>query len=133
MKKIFFILLVLPLLFTFSCAGYSFLIVLESVESPVNTRQQFGENKITTFQNDGKDICRYEDDYIDIIWQVGENYFFLAMRNKTKHIIKINWDEACCVDYNGMTGRVLHQDTNSQTDMNPKGFLRYRQEQLSVI
>lgn len=122
MKKIFFILLVLPLLFTFSCAGYSFLIVLESVESPVNTRQQFGENKITTFQNDGKDICQYEDDYIDIIWQVGENHFFLTMRNKTKHIIKINWDEACCVDYNGMTGRVSHQGTKFTDRYEPQGI-----------
>ena len=86
MKKFFYILVVLPFLFS-SCAGYSFLVVLESVESPVNTKQPFGENKITTFQNDGKDICRYEDNYIDIEWLVGDKSFFFTMRNKTKHII----------------------------------------------
>lgn len=69
-----------------------------------------------------RDTCRYEDDYIDIIWQVGENHFFLAMRNKTKHIIKINWDEACCVDYNGMTGRVSHQGTKFTDRYEPQGI-----------
>ncbi len=120
-KNLFYILVVLPFLFS-SCAGYSFLVVLESVESPVNTKQPFGENKITTFQNDGKDTCRYEDNYIDIEWQVEDKNFFFTMRNKTKHIIKINWEEACCVDYNGMAGKVIHHGTRIIDRYEKQGF-----------
>ena len=55
-------------LFT-ACGTYvaSYSIVLSEVESPADSKQQFGETKVVGFNEEGVDKYRYEDDYIDII------------------------------------------------------------------
>lgn len=50
-------------------ANYS--VGLATVESPADTKQQFGETKVVNFDEGGISKYRYEDDYIDIVWYVG--------------------------------------------------------------
>ena len=62
-------------LFT-SCGAFksyvaSYSIGLSEVESPADSKQQFGETKVVSFNEEGVNKYRYEDDYIDIIWYVG--------------------------------------------------------------
>ena len=81
---------------------------LSEVESPADAKQQFGETKVVTVEEDGISKYRFEDDYIDIIWTVGSKQFNFNLRNKSGHTLKINWDDISYVDINGQVGRVMH-------------------------
>lgn len=78
------------------------------MESPADAKQQFGETKVVTFDEDGINKYRYEDDYIDIVWYVGKKQFNFTLKNKSGHSMKINWDDVSYVDINGRVGRVMH-------------------------
>ena len=81
---------------------------LNSVESPADAKQQFGETKVVNFTEGELTKYRYEDDYIDIVWYVGAKQFNFVLKNKSNHTIKINWDDISYVDIKGNTGRVMH-------------------------
>ncbi len=81
---------------------------LNSVESPADAKQQFGETKVVNFTEADLTKYRYEDDYIDIVWYVGQKQFNFVLKNKSNHTIKINWDDISYVDIKGNTGRVMH-------------------------
>lgn len=77
-------------------ADYS--VGLATVESPADAKQQFGETKVVTFDEEGVSKYRYEDDYIDIVWFVGSKQFNFTLKNKSGHTLKINWDDVSYVD-----------------------------------
>lgn len=111
-KKQLFVLPFMGLLFT-SCgmmqsymASYS--VGLSSVESPANSKLQYGETKVVDFKDGEVNKYRYEDDFIEIVWYVGFTQFNFELKNKTTHSMKINWDDISFVDINGKTGRVMH-------------------------
>lgn len=113
MKKFGFILFVSGCFLFSSCgmlksyvATYS--VGLNTVESPANAKQQFGETKVVSFDDGGINKYRYEDDYIDIVWYVGSKQFNFTLKNKSGHTLKINWDDVSFVDINGQVGRVMH-------------------------
>ena len=81
---------------------------LNSVESPADAKQQFGETKVVNFTEADLTKYRYEDDFIDIVWYVGLKQFNFVLKNKSDHTIKINWDDISYVDIKGNTGRVMH-------------------------
>ena len=81
---------------------------LNSVESPADAKQQFGETKVVNFTEADLTKYRYEDDFIDIVWYVGQKQFNFVLKNKSNHTIKINWDDISYVDIKGNTGRVMH-------------------------
>lgn len=87
-------------------ANYS--VGLATVESPANAKQQFGETKVVSFNEEGVSKYRYEDDYIDIVWYVGLKQFNFTLKNKSGHTLKINWDDVSYVDVDGQVGRVMH-------------------------
>ncbi len=87
-------------------ADYS--IGLSSVESPADAKKQFGETKVVNFNEEGVNKYRYEDDYIDIVWYVGQKQFNFVLKNKSGHTLKINWDDVSYVDVKGNVGRVMH-------------------------
>ena len=87
-------------------ADYS--VGLATVESPADAKQQFGETKVVTFDEEGVSKYRYEDDYIDIVWFVGSKQFNFTLKNKSGHTLKINWDDVSYVDTKGQVGRVMH-------------------------
>ena len=90
---------------------------LAAVESPADARQQFGETKVVTFDENGVNKYRYEDDYINIVWYVGTKQFNFNLTNKSGHSMKINWDDVSYVDTKGQVGRVMHSGVK-YTDRN---------------
>ena len=96
-----------------SCGAFknyiaSYSVGLSSVESPADAKQQFGETKVVTFNEEGVSKYRYEDDYINIVWYVGLKQFNFTLNNKSGHRLKINWDDISFVDTKGQVGRVMH-------------------------
>ncbi len=96
-----------------SCGAFksyvaSYSVGLSEVESPKDAKQQFGETKVVTFDENGINKYRYEDDFIDIVWFVDSKQFNFTLRNKSGHTLKINWDDISFVDINGQVGRVMH-------------------------
>lgn len=81
---------------------------MSSVESPADAKKQFGETKVVNFNEEGVNKYRYEDDYIDIVWYVGQKQFNFVLKNKSGHTLKINWDDVSYVDVKGNVGRVMH-------------------------
>lgn len=81
---------------------------LSAVESPANAKQQFGETKVVTFDDNGVSKYRYEDDYINIVWYVSPTKFNFTLNNKSNYSLKINWDDISFVNTNGQVGRVMH-------------------------
>lgn len=111
-----------------SSAVATYQVGLKEVESPANAKQQFGETKVVTLNENGMTKYRYEDDYIDITWYVNMKKFNFTLKNKSNHTLKINWDDISYVDYKGSTGRVMHagvkytERNNSQPSSTiPKG------------
>lgn len=87
-------------------ASYS--VGLSSVESPADAKQQFGETKVVSFNEEGLTKFQYEDDFIDIIWFVDSKQFNFTLKNKTQYSMKICWDDISYVDIDGQSGRVMH-------------------------
>lgn len=51
---------------TFKSYVASYSIGLSEVESPADSKQQFGETKVVSFNEEGVNKYRYEDDYIEL-------------------------------------------------------------------
>ena len=96
-------------------ANYS--VGLATVESPADAKQQFGETKVVSFNEEGVSKYRYEDDYINIVWYVGLKQLNFTLKNKSGHTLKINWDDVSYVDVKGQVGRVMHSGVK-YTDRN---------------
>ena len=113
MKKVNFFLLAFAAFVLASCGAFktyiaNYSVGLSSVESPADAKQQFGETKVVTFNEEGVSKYRYEDDYINIVWYVGLKQFNFTLNNKSGHSLKINWDDISFVDTEGQVGRVMH-------------------------
>ena len=113
MKKVNLFLLAFTAIMLTSCGAFKNYIAsssagLSSVESPADAKQQFGETKVVTFNEEGVSKYRYEDDYINIVWYVGLKQFNFTLNNKSGHSLKINWDDISFVDTYGQVGRVMH-------------------------
>lgn len=113
MKKIHLLLLVMGACLLSSCGAFksyiaSYSVGLSAVESPADAKQQFGETKVVTFDEEGVSKYRYEDDYINIVWYVDSKQFNFTLNNKSGHSLKINWDDISFVDTKGQVGRVMH-------------------------
>ena len=110
MKKAFYL---LSLLLLVSCGTpveiTNYDISLSAVESPKDSKVKFGDTKIVTFEEEGVSKYRYEDDYIDIVWIVGETRFYFELYNKSDHTLKIPWDEVAYVNEDGAAMRVMHK------------------------
>lgn len=85
-------------------------IALIEVESPENAKVEYGETKVVTIEEEGVSKYVYEDDYMRIAWHVDLKMFHFVLTNKTKHSIKIDWDDISYVDIHGRACRVIHSD-----------------------
>ena len=125
---------------------------LQTVESPTNAKQQFGQTKVVNFSNVGGNKNVFEDEFINISWNVKSETLDFELTNKSNHTMKINWDDVSYVDYKGEVKRVIHANTkyidkeNAQVSLSiPKGaklsdlffpsekaeFVRYRSKYQS--
>lgn len=83
-------------------------ISLIDVERPAKAKQIYGEQKIGKSQEKGIYKHDFEDEMVKIIWLLDFYAVSLAIYNKTSYSIKILWDEACFVDVNGKSSRIVH-------------------------
>lgn len=122
MKKNVLLLSIMSSMLFCSCGAFksyvaSYSVGLTAVESPKDAKQQFGETKVVTFDENGVNKYRYEDDYIDIVWYVAPKEFNFTLKNKSGHTLKINWDDISYVNIKGQVGRVMHSGVK-YTDRN---------------
>lgn len=113
MKKVYFFSFALVAFMMTSCGTFksyvaNYSVGLTQVESPADAKQQFGETKVITFDEEGVSKYRYEDDFINIVWFVDMKQFNFTLTNKSGHTLKINWDDVSYVDTKGQVGRVMH-------------------------
>jgi hypothetical protein len=91
----------------FKITSYSTSLV--SVESPANAKIKYGETKIiNNTGEDGITKYSYEDDYINIVWYIGNTRLNFLLTNKSGYTIKLPWDDMAYVDEDGKTMRVIH-------------------------
>jgi len=93
---------------------------LTQVEHSADTEKRYGKQKIIKIEE--KDIykCYFEDNIIKIVWAPSAYEFAFILTNKSKHSIKIIWDEAAFVDENGVAHRVMHTGVRYIDRDNPK-------------
>lgn len=83
-------------------------ISLTSVEIPANAKEQFGETITVDKSNSDTSRYVYEDKYMKISWYVGRDMFYFKLCNKTKHALKIIWDDAALVMPDSSISRLMH-------------------------
>lgn len=105
---------------------------LTSVETPSNTKEPYGDLKITKIEDrttDNKNnlllINRYEysDKYIGITWTYNTTQFEFELKNISGHTLKINWDDVTFMDYSGNISRVMHKGVKYIERENPQGSI----------
>jgi hypothetical protein len=108
MKKNIYIILLTVLLT--GCKTYTgaYKLGLLEVDRPENIESQYSETKITDFQDRGVTKYCFEDSLIKIIWLPLNTRFSFSLINKTKHSIKIIWDNALYINENGTSQKVFH-------------------------
>jgi len=84
--------------------GYNSTLV--KVEKPENSSERYGD--IKTVEEKGVTKYSFEDELISIIIFGGSQQFAFKLTNKSANSIKLIWDEAAFVDYNGSTSKVMH-------------------------
>lgn len=82
---------------------YAFLV---KVDKPSDESIRFGES--TTVVEEGISKYSYIDNVIDIIISVQSRQFHFKLKNISDNTIKVVWDEAVFVGFNGSTDKVMH-------------------------
>ncbi len=105
------VLLFIGILFS-GCGTYYYAqlqVPLVEVERPSDAFDRYGEKNIEQVSNENNKILqKYSDGLIDIEWYVDTGGLSFEVTNKTENSIKIIWDEAAYIDYNGKSGKVMH-------------------------
>jgi hypothetical protein len=79
--------------------------ILSKVEKPANPDVRYGE---TTVIKDSLSKYRYEDNIIDITIYGNSRQFSFVLKNVSDNSIKIIWNDAAFVDYDGKTSKIMH-------------------------
>ena len=82
--------------------------LLSEVEKPTNSNVRYGETTIIPSE-DGISKFSYKDDFIDIIIFADESNFNFVLKNISDSSIKIIWDDAVFVNFDGSTEKVMHK------------------------
>lgn len=80
---------------------------LVQVEKPENPDIRYGETLVVADSTVTK--YRYTDNLIDILIFAGEKNFEFVLKNISNSTIKVVWDEAAYIDYNGETSKIMHK------------------------
>ena len=101
--------LFLFLLIMVGCAVPIYDVGLSEVERPADARKRYGEHKIVSFEDGEETKYKFEDKMVEMVLFVDKKKISFSLLNKTKHSIKIVWDESVYIDQNGRRNRVMHQ------------------------
>lgn len=82
--------------------------LLAGVEKPANTEIRYGET-VTIPSDDGISKFTYKDNVIDIMIFADQSNFNFVLQNISESSIKIVWDEAVFVNFDGSTEKVMHK------------------------
>jgi len=111
------------------CVAYGpqYKMSLTGVERPENAKARYGAIKISNIKD--KDVTKYtfEDDLIYSEWYLSYDSVHFSMKNKTKHSIKLMWDEAVLVDEFGGSQMIMHSGikyTNRSDSQSPSIIVR---------
>lgn len=80
---------------------------LSKVEKPENAEIRYGET--ITVNDSTVTKFRYTDNVIDLLIFAGDNKFNFILKNVYNSTIKLVWDEAAFIDYDGETSKVMHK------------------------
>ena len=80
---------------------------LSQVEKPENPDIRYGET--ITMKDSSVTKYRYTDNVIDLLIFAGNKNFDFALKNIYNSTIKLVWDEAAFIDYDGETSKVMHK------------------------
>jgi hypothetical protein len=83
--------------------------VLSKVEKPSNPAIRYG--KTTTVNDENVSRYSYVDNVIDILIFGGSTQFDFVLKNVSDNSIKVIWNEAVFVSYDGTTSKVIHAGT----------------------
>lgn len=83
--------------------------ILSKVEKPSNPEIRYGSTTIK--EEEGVSKYSYKDNVIDILIGETSSKFAVVLKNVSDNTIKIIWDEAVFVGYNGNTSKVMHTGT----------------------
>ena len=78
------------------CSMYTYptySVSLCKVEQPEDAKQQFGETKIVSSNDENLTKYTFEDEYIRISWYLTRTSLHFLLTNKSQHSIKIPWDD----------------------------------------
>ena len=82
--------------------------LLTAVEKPSNTEIRYGETMTIPSEN-GISKFTYKDNVIDIMIFADRSNFNFVLQNISESSIKIVWDEAVFVNFDGSTEKVMHK------------------------
>lgn len=93
----------------------NYVTLLASVEKPSNAEIRYGTT--TVVEDDNVTKYSYVDNAIDIIIFGGSTQFSFVLKNVSDNSIKLVWNEAVFVDFDGSTSKIMHLGTKySQKD-----------------
>lgn len=84
--------------------------LLSNVEKPSNPEIRYGETTVITSE-DAVSKFSYKDNVIDILIFGVRDGFAFVLQNISGSTIKIIWDEAVFVNFDGSTEKVMHKGT----------------------
>ncbi len=84
--------------------------LLAEVEKPANPEIRYGETTLVPSE-EGMSKFHYRDNVIDIIIFAGRSDFDFTLQNISENSIKIIWDEAVFVNFDGSSEKVMHKGT----------------------
>lgn len=89
----------------------AYISILSTVEKPLNPSEQYGETKIIEKQED--DITRYiySDENINITIYALSTKFQYRLENISDNSIKVIFNDAAFVNFNGNTSKITHIGT----------------------
>lgn len=88
------------------------------------SKKQFSQDiQIVEGVTDDESVSyRFEDELMDVIWNVNDEVFAFAIENKSSYPITILWDDVYYYDWQGNVHRVIHKNvmySNSNLPQSP--------------
>lgn len=98
-----------------------YLVSLDDVKRPPSAQSNYGAQQIGKFSEGEKDKYYFEDGMIRIVCK-GEAFMFpdFSIENKTNDSIRIIWDEASFIDWNGKGTQVVHSGIEAEQRNQPQ-------------